>query len=55
MSGYSDAQWIFLADLDAVPLLVDERALAHHPRYPVVHLVVGPVPLLRKEIRKGIG
>ena len=34
-----------VANLDSVPFLVDERALAHHPRYPVVDLVVRPVPL----------
>ena len=38
-----------VADLDAVPLLLDEDPLPHHPRDPVVHLVVGAVALLQRE------
>ena len=41
-----------VADLDAVPLLLDEDPLPHHPRDPVVHLVVGPVALLN-EVKRG--
>ena len=37
-----------ISDLHAMPLLLDEDALAHYPRYPVVHLVVGAVPLLKR-------